>query len=412
LDSVARILEVVAGVLLLGALGEFVFERTGIPDVIWLVCAGVLAGPVFEIVSPSLLEPAVPLFGALALIIILSGGAYRLRLEDMAAAGPRALLLGAAGFVFSVASVCLWLWLVTAMGFVRPAPFLAWLIAGAIVGGTSSLIIMPTTGAGKVDPRTARLLEVESASTDGLSIVMTMVLIDVLVTGGTSLARPFVALGRELGVGVGVGVLAVLALIPVIPALRASSHAYTAFLCVMLVVYGVTSQFNGNGAMAVLTAALLLGNASAIVPRLIPGAQPLAFVADERTHVIQGQMSFLIKSFFFVLIGLMFPTSPRLILLGALPVLFLLAARIPAVWLATVGLGLSRKQFLMLTVAVPRGLASGVLSAIPVSHDIAGPDFPRAIFSLIVTSILVFCLGAAVVGRMREEQGTGMGGGA
>jgi cell volume regulation protein A len=57
-------------------------------------------------------------------------------------------------------------------------------------------------------------------------------------------------------------------------------------------------------------------------------------------------MSFLIKSFFFVLIGLMFPTSPRLILLGALPVLFLLAARIPAVWLATGGLGLSRKQFL------------------------------------------------------------------
>ena len=29
-------------------------------------------------------------------------------------------------------------------------------------------------------------------------------------------------------------------------------------------------------------------------------------------------MIFLIKSFFFVLIGLMFPTSPRLIVLGAL----------------------------------------------------------------------------------------------
>jgi cell volume regulation protein A len=90
IDSVAQVLEIVAAVLLLGALGEFVFARTGIPDVIWLVCAGVLAGPVFEIVSPSLLEPAVPLFGALALIIILSGGAYRLRLEDVAAAGPRA----------------------------------------------------------------------------------------------------------------------------------------------------------------------------------------------------------------------------------------------------------------------------------------------------------------------------------
>jgi len=174
----------------------------------------------------------------------------------------------------------------------------------------------------------------------------------------------------------------------------------------MLVVYGATSQLDGSGAMAVLTAALLVGNASSIVPRLIPGAHAEAFVTDPRARVMQDQMSFFIKSFFFVLIGLMFPTSFRLILLGAIPVLFLLAARIPAVQLATRGLGLSKKQFWMLTMAVPRGLAAGVLSAIPVRYGIAGPDFPPAIFSLIVTSIVVFCLGMALVGRMPDEAGT------
>jgi len=155
--------------------------------------------------------------------------------------------------------------------------------------------------------------------------------------------------------------------------------------------------------MAVLTAALLLGNATALVPRLIPGANAQAFETGENTRVVQDQMSFFIKSFFFVLIGLMFPTSPRLILLGAVPVLLLLAARIPAVWLATLGLRLSRKQSWMLIIAVPRGLAAGVLSAIPVHYGIAGPDFPPAIFSLIVTSILVFCLGVTLVGRMPDE---------
>jgi cell volume regulation protein A len=357
---------------------------------------------VFEIVSPALLQPAVPLFGAIALTIILSGGASRLRLEDMAAAGPRALVLGGAGFVFSVAAVCLWLWLATVMGFVPRAPFLAWLIAGAIVGGTSSLIIMPTTGAGRVDARTARLLEVESASTDALSIVMTMMLIDV-VGGGITLSRPFVVLGRELGVGVGVGLLAAAALLLVVPTLKTSPHVYTVFLAAMLVVYGVTSQLDGNGAMAVLTAALLVGNASSLMPRLIPGAQAHAFMIDQSTRVMQDQLSFLIKSFFFVLIGLMFPTSLRLILLGAIPVLLLLAARIPAVRLATLGLGLSKKQSWILTVAIPRGLAAGVLSAIPVGYGIAGPDFTPAIFSLIVTSILVFSLGVALVDRMPDE---------
>src|SRR5690242_16804068 len=100
--------------------------------------------------------------------------------------------------------------------------------------------------------------------------------------------------------------------------------------------------------------ALLLGNATALVPRLIPGANAQAFETGENTRVVQDQMSFFIKSFFFVLIGLMFPTSPRLILLGAVPVLLPLAARIPAVWLATLGLRLSRKQSWMLIIAVPR----------------------------------------------------------
>ena len=70
------------------------------------------------------------------------------------------------------------------------------------------------------------------------------------------------------------------------------------------------------------------------------------------------------------------------------------------------GLDLSKKRSWLLTVAVPRGLAAGVLSAIPVSYSIGGPDFPPAIFSLIVTSIVVFCFGVALVTRMPDEADT------
>ena len=56
MNPVAQLLVIVAGLLLVGALGEFIFSRTGIPDVIWLVLAGIFAGPVFEVVSPRILE--------------------------------------------------------------------------------------------------------------------------------------------------------------------------------------------------------------------------------------------------------------------------------------------------------------------------------------------------------------------
>ena len=79
MDPIAQTLMIVAALLILGAVGEFIFARTRVPDVIWLVLAGVLAGPVFGIVSPALLQPGIPVFGAIALTVILSGGAFRLQ---------------------------------------------------------------------------------------------------------------------------------------------------------------------------------------------------------------------------------------------------------------------------------------------------------------------------------------------
>ena len=402
MNPVAQLLVIVAGLLLVGALGEFIFSRTGIPDVIWLVLAGILAGPVFEMVSPQMLEPAVPFFGAIALTIILSGGASHLRLTDVAAAAPRGLLLAFVGFLFSVASIYCYFWALTKLELVKPVTPLSWLIAGAIVGGS----VMPTLAGAKMDTRVSHLLEVESSGTDAFSIVMTMVLIDLVVTGSVDLASPFVALVREIGIGVGFGLLVTAVVIPVLPALRDKPHGYTVFLASMLILYALTQLADGSGALAVVTGALLLGNASTIVPKVIPGAHPEAFVMTETARVMQDQMIFLIKSFFFVLIGLMFPTSPRLIVLGALGAAVLLLVRIPAVKLSTMHLGFTKKQTWLTIVAFPRGLAAGVLSTLPLQYGIAGAEnLSPGVFALIVTSIVLFAVGFAVVSRMSNDSG-------
>jgi potassium/hydrogen antiporter len=406
-DPIAYTLLLIAGLLLLGALGEFVFARTRIPDVVWLVGAGVLAGPVLGILSPRHLQPGIPYFGAIALTVILSGGAFRLRLSEVAAAAPRGIALGLAGYVFSIAGVFAFLWLVTTLGYVSPASPLIWLMIGAIAGGTSSVIIMPTMALCNAPSVIARMLEVESAATDALSVVVTMVLLDFIVSGTADISRPALELIRQIGLGVAAGVCAAALLVPLIPRLRETSHGYTVFLASMLALYALTESFNGNGAMAVLTAALLLGNAVVIVPRLFPGARGEAFTASESAVVMQDQMSFLIKSFFFFLIGLMFPTDARLIALGGAAVLVLLAVRIPAVMLATRGRALPSKERWLLNVSLPRGLAAGVLATLPLHYGIAGTEnLAPALFALIVISILVFAAGFYFVGRMPDKPGT------
>jgi len=403
MDSVAKTMVVISGLLLVGAFGEFIFSRTRIPDVVWLVAAGVLAGPVFELVSPQVLTPAIPFFGAIALTVILAGGAFRLRLSEVAAAAPRGILLGITGFLFSLIAVCAFFWLMTELGFVRPAPPLVWVMIAAIVGGSSSIIIMPTMAMGQVPDRVARTLEVESAWTDPLCVVVAMVLIDLLITGSEDLARPFLALGRELGLGIFMGVTAAALLVSGIPAMRDKPHGYPVFLAAMLALYALTQMVNGNGAVAVLTSALLLGNAASVVPRLIPDAQGQAFTASETTAIMQDQMTFLIKSFFFFLIGLVFPTDFRLMMLGALGVLFIVVLRIPAVLLSTRGMSLGRKEFWYLVASVPRGLAAGVLATIPMHRGIPGMEnLAPGIYALIVFSVIFFAAGFGIVGRLHE----------
>ncbi|MGB0000040.1 MAG: cation:proton antiporter [Candidatus Acidiferrales bacterium] len=404
MDPVARVVVEIAGILLLGALGEFIFARTRVPDVVWLVSAGILAGPVFGLIPSGLLRPGIPFFGAIALTVILSSGAFRLQLTEVAAAAPRGILLGLSGFVFSVIAICGFFWLSTKLGYVRPAPPLAWVMVGAIVGGTSSVVIMPTMAMAQAPSRVARILEVESSATDALSVIVTMVLIDLIVSGSADVSRPFIFLARELGVGVALGMIAAALLVPGIPSMRDKPHGYTVFLASMLALYGITDFFKGNGAMAVLVASLLIGNASSIVPRLFPGAHGLEFTPTQTTRVMQDQMAFLIKSFFFFLIGLMFPTNLRQIALAAIGVLFLMAMRVPAVLLSTRNMRLGKKEFCFLSAAIPRGLAAGVLATLPMQYGVPGVEnLAPAIFAVIVLSVLVFAIGFAIVARLPDD---------
>jgi cell volume regulation protein A len=404
MDPVVKLVIEIAGILLLGALGEFIFERTRVPDVVWLVVAGILAGPISGFIPSGLLRPGIPFFGAIALTVILSSGAFRLQLTDVAAAAPRGILLGLSGFVFSLIATCGFFWLSTKLGYVRSSPPLAWVMVGAIVGGTSSVVIMPTMAMARVPSRVARMLEVESSATDALSVIVTMVVIDLLVNGSADISRPFIALARELGVGVALGVIAAVLLVPGIPSMRDRPHGYTVFLASMLALYGITDLFRGNGAMAVLVASLLIGNASSIVPRLFSGAHGLVFTASQTTRVMQDQMAFLIKSFFFFLIGLMFPTDLKQISLAAVGVLFLMAMRVPAVLLSSRSMGLAKKEFWFLSAAIPRGLAAGVLATLPMHYGLPGAEnLAPVIFAVIVLSVLVFAIGFTIVGRLPDD---------
>jgi cell volume regulation protein A len=402
MDPIIGFVMIIAALMLLGVLGEFVLKKTGIPDGCILVLAGIIAGPVLGLIPPETLQPVVPWFGAIALVVILTGGGFGLNITEVARVAPRGVSVALVGFAFSVAGVCGFCYAMNALGLIQSSNPIIWIMIGAMLGGSSSVVIFPVMAGGNIDRKAAGLLEVESSMTDALCIVVTMVLLDAIAVTGGDATHPAAMLGNQLAIGLVTGAVAGLAMIPLMPGLRGKAHGYTVILAVMFLVYGLSSHWGGNGALAVLVGSMIMGNAGLIMKRSVPGMPMNAYKRDITVQSINGFMSFMIKAFFFTLVGVMFPLEPRIILVGALCAAVLQLVRIPAVLLVMLGAGLKLKQLQLIIYAIPRGIAAGVLASLPASRNIPGMEnLAPGIYATIVFSILFFGMS---YGFLRHDQ--------
>jgi cell volume regulation protein A len=114
------------------------------------------------------------------------------------------------------------------------------------------------------------------------------------------------------------------------------------------------------------------------------------------------QMTFMVKSFFFVFIGAMLGPPWLLVLAGVVLGGVLFVARIPAVIVGTFGSLLSSDQKRLVTVSMPRGMAAGVLATLPLSAGVPGTGpLPVLVFACVFTTILVFAVGFPLMRAQR-----------
>jgi cell volume regulation protein A len=391
MNDVSLFLLSVAGIFLLGALGEIVFQRTNVPDVIWLILAGILLGPLLGWLSPELLNGIAPFFAAITLVVVLFEGGSALRLGDLSRAAPRAALLALLTFTLAVGVMAALSMGARTIGLLSAEwTWMHGLMLGAILGGSSSIIIMPAMAQARVEPKIANLVSLESALTDACCVVGTSALVDIMLRGTESGSSPEVTLLRSFGIGLVVGGIAGGFWLLFLRVLHSNEHAYPVTLSALLVLYVVIERLGGSAAFGILTVAIILGNAGSISSKL-----GMAIVEiDSSVRGFHRQMAFIIKSFFFVFIGAMLRPPWTLILLGILLGLFLFAARLPGVYAALVGSGLSASEKKLVAVAMPRGMAAGVLATLPVSAGVPGVEgLPVVVFACVFTTILVFAVG-------------------
>ena len=262
MTSVQALLLAVGAILLLGAIGEVMFRRTGIPDVIWLVLTGFVLGPVTGVVSRETLTGIAPYLAAFTLVIIMFQGGVSLRLRGLVHSTPRSTALALLGFIVTVAAITG----VSALGVrfgVTPHgwTYLHGVLLGTILGGSSSIVVFPAMLQAKLRPALRDLLGVESTITDILCVVFTAVMIDVLLgrtPGGQATAlRIAGSFGIAFGIGGAAGVLGILGL----RLLPSREHVYPVTLAGLFGLYVLIDHAGGSAALGIIVAAVILGNA-------------------------------------------------------------------------------------------------------------------------------------------------------
>jgi cell volume regulation protein A len=363
-DSVTLVLIIGGAIIVIGFLSNYLLERSGLPDMLFLVVLGIIVGPATGLVDASTVMGFAPYLAGLALVFILFDGGMTMNIYHVFSESPRAGVLATLGFAISAVATGL---LVYFLVIPTVSPLYSALF-GTIVGGSSSIIVMSLASRIKLSERGSTILRLESAINDILCIVLSLVIIEIIVLRSTvdvptiarSLASRF-SIGAMLGIVIGIGWLSMLKRI-----VRAS-YSYMLTLGIALLAYSLSEILGGSGALCSLLFGIMLGNEKEIY-RILRMKKPQDAVVDAGLKRFESEIAFLLRAFFFVYIGLIV-TMPSLMtfVVGIALALILLLIRFGVVSLATIKSKLTQERGIM-SVLLTRGLASAVLATLTLQY--------------------------------------------
>ncbi|MDO9549838.1 MAG: cation:proton antiporter [Methanoregula sp.] len=388
--------------IFLGNILSRFFTLTKIPDVLFLIAIGIIVGPFLGLVSPEEFGVVGPLFTMVTLAIILFEGGLHITLETLKKSINGTVAITLANFAI-ITGIC-----IVIMHFLAGFTFIESCMLGAIVGGTSSAVVIPFTNYLNIRNDTKAILALESAISDVLCIVVLLALLDVVRLDDFNFGHLVGNLMASFFIAIFIGVVAGVWWSSVYHKI-ASIKSIFITPAFVFIVFGFVSLLGFSGAIAALALGVTLGNLYYFKAEKI-----LPFLGDDITQVeltpaekeFFAQLVSLLKTFFFIYIGISIHFSNmNVIYLGAAIIILIFLARIVMVWF-TIPRCIPASDAAVVAVMEPKGLAAAVLASLPLQAGIAAGQTIQDVtyiiifFSILVCSIMVFLLERTTFSQM------------
>ena len=361
-----------------------IFSRKKIPDVLMLIIIGLIVGPILKIVTIESFGMIGPVFTTITLVTILFEGGTELKLEELKKSMRGTSLLTNLNFFATMIVVGLIGWFVFEL-----EPLVSFTL-GAIVGGTSSAVVIPLVRQLNIGKKSGTILILESAFSDVLCIVFALAFIETIEIGEINVGLVFGKVLASFVLATLLGLAGAIFWSLILHKVRTIKNSIFTTPAFVFIIFGISDLLGYSGAIAALSFGIGLANMEILAsPRMRRYINRQAETFNETEKVLFSEIVFLLKTFFFIYIGISIQLSdlrPLLIGLGITTVLFFL--RIPVVRFSMPKDQTDKRDMYYMSAIFPKGLAAAVLATIPLQRGIAGGEFIMNVtFSIVLFSI-------------------------
>ena len=347
-----HILLSIAGIGVLGITCQWFAWWVRIPSILFLLTAGILAGPILGLLKPDMLlgDLLFP-FVSLSVAVILFEGSLTLKFQDIRGHGKTVSNLVTIGALIT--------WAIVGYSTYRLLDLsieLAFLF-GAIVVVTGPTVIIPMLRIVRPNTKVANVLRWEGIVIDPLGALLAVLVFDFIISGQQHnvLSTMFLAFGKIILSGFLIGFISAWSLGNLLRKQLVPQYLRNIFTLISVLTVFVLSETieSESGLLAVTVMGITMANMKDMdIDNILDFKESLS--------VLLISVLFIVLAARIEIAELIFVGWPAIILLG----IIILIARPVAVFVSSIGSDLSFNEKLMIAWIGPRGIVAAAISAL------------------------------------------------
>ncbi|GGA75735.1 sodium:proton antiporter [Edaphobacter acidisoli] len=362
--TLTNLFGLLGGLLVLAYVANRFSRRTRVPDVIVLLGSGIVLGPVLHWIDAASFPGIIRGVGTLALILILFAAGLELDLRRSLRQFVSGMVLGIISYVLTMGGVTYFCLRMLHMGRL-PAMMVA-----APLACMSGSIVLPILDQLDLRFDLKTTLVIEASFGDGLGALVVGVLLG--MAGGTNLQSAgaivrgmFAMFFFRFLLAVIIAVVAGFLWVRLLPHISDKQFWQALTFAAVLMVYSVTHALGGSDLVAVMVFGATLTSLLDPQKELELGFELVQDGRSTQIHTFHSELAFLVRSFFFVLLGTMIRLHGlREQLLSSVGILcvFMIARAVAVTASRVAWRGTSSRERELAMLLIPRGLITAVLA--------------------------------------------------